>query len=65
MEIAGKSAVVTGGGNGIGKAIALALAKKGVNVAVADIEPDTVEGVAREVAALGVKSLAAQHLQKR
>jgi NAD(P)-dependent dehydrogenase (short-subunit alcohol dehydrogenase family) len=59
MEIAGKSAVVTGGGNGIGRAIALALAKKGANVAVADIESDTVEAVAREIAALGVKSLAA------
>lgn len=58
MEITGLSAVVTGGGNGIGRAIALALAARGANVAVADIELDAAEAVAREAAGLGVRSLA-------
>ena len=60
MEIAGTSAVITGGGNGIGHAIALALACEGANVAVADLEPDAADRVAGDVEALGVRALAAQ-----
>ena len=58
MELAGTSAVVTGAGNGIGRAIALALAAEGVNVAVADIEEDAAARVASEVGERGVGSLA-------
>ncbi len=58
MELAGTSAVVTGAGNGIGRAIALALAAEGVNVAVADIEEDAAARVASEAAEHGVGSLA-------
>ena len=58
MEIQGRSAVVTGGGNGIGRAIALALAKEGANVAVADLEPDAAAAVAQEVEEQGVRALA-------
>ena len=57
MELRGKSAVVTGGGNGIGKALCLALAGEGVNVAVADIEEAAAKAVAEEAAGLGVKAL--------
>ena len=60
MEIRGTSAVITGGGNGIGRAIAIALAREGANVAVADLEADAAASVAREVEALGVQALAAQ-----
>lgn len=51
MEIAGKAAVVSGGASGIGRAICLALARKGARVVVADIDEvggrETVELVAR------------------
>lgn len=56
MKLAGKNAVVTGGGSGIGRGIALALAKAGANVVVADIEDAKAEAVADEVTALGVKA---------
>ena len=38
MDISNKVAVVTGGGNGIGKAICIGLAQAGASVVVADIE---------------------------
>ena len=41
MEIQGKTAVVTGGGSGIGRTTALTLAAKGANVVVADIDDAT------------------------
>lgn len=51
MEIAGKAAVVSGGASGIGRAICLALARKGARVVVADIDEaggrETVELVAQ------------------
>ncbi len=38
MEIAGKSAVVSGGGSGIGRATVLELVRRGARVIVADID---------------------------
>ena len=40
MEIAGKIAVVSGGGSGIGRAAVLALLERGARVVVADIDED-------------------------
>ncbi len=58
MKLAGKTALVTGGAGGIGRAIALALAREGAQVAVLDIARDGAERVRREVEALGTKALA-------
>jgi len=52
-----RSAIVTGAGSGIGRAIALRLAEEGVDVAVADINPDGAATVAREVQAAGGRAL--------
>lgn len=57
MDINGCTAVVTGSGSGIGKAIALALANEGADVVVADINDDWIDNVCREIEALGRKTL--------
>ena len=57
MSLKGKTAVVTGGGKGIGKAIGLRLAHDGANVGILDIDKEAADKTATEIAALGVKCL--------
>lgn len=56
-DLAGKVAVVTGGGSGIGRGTVLALAEAGMHVVVADIEEDAALAVAAEVEKLGPRAL--------
>lgn len=53
QRLEGHRALVTGAGQGIGRAIALAFAREGASVAVADIQADAVETTAAEITALG------------
>ena len=50
-------AVVTGAAIGLGKSIALRLARDGYDVVVTDLPGSSVQGVAREIEALGRRSL--------
>lgn len=58
MRFKGKVAVVTGGGSGIGRAIALALTREGANVAIWDINYEQAVEVAKQVKSSGQDALA-------
>jgi len=58
FSVEGKVAIVTGGGRGIGKAIALVLAEAGADVTVAARTAEQVEQTAAEIRQLGRKALA-------
>lgn len=53
-----KAGLVTGGGSGIGKAAALAFAREGAQVLVADIDIDAAQATAREASEVGARALA-------
>ena len=57
MDLTDKVAVVTGAGQGIGRAIALRLAGAGATVVIAEMNREVGDAVAKEIKALGGKSL--------
>ncbi len=59
-ELGGKVAVVTGGGSGIGRGMALGLAAEKMTVAVADIRPESAAAVAAEIVEQGGRGFAVQ-----
>jgi len=58
MKLDNKTAIVTGARRGIGRTIALALAKEGANVVVSDISQEDCQTVVTEIEGLGRKGLA-------
>ncbi len=58
FNLKGKTAIVTGGANGIGKATAILLAKAGANIAIGDFKVEDAKEVAKEINDLGVKAIA-------
>lgn len=57
MKIDGKVALVTGAGQGIGRGIALRLAKDGAHIGIVDMNEEKMIKVAKEVEALGRKAI--------
>jgi len=58
MLLKGKTALVTGAGRGIGRAIALCFARNGADVAVSDVDAVGVESTAEEIRQMGQRAIA-------
>ena len=58
MNVEGEIAVITGGASGIGRGTALALARGGADVAIADIHDGRLSETRAEIEALGRRALA-------
>jgi NAD(P)-dependent dehydrogenase (short-subunit alcohol dehydrogenase family) len=56
----GKAALVTGGGSGIGRATAIAMAREGARVAVSDLSKDGIDETVALINAAGGQSIAIQ-----
>ena len=57
-RLTGKVAIITGAGRGMGKAVALTLAREGATVVVNDLRPELAMSVAEEIRAEGGKAIA-------
>jgi len=58
LKLAGKVALVTGAAQGIGRAIALLLARNGADIVVSDINLEKAEEMIKEIRAIGPKAMA-------
>lgn len=58
FDLTGQTAIVTGGGSGLGRVMSLALAEAGANVAVCSRRKEVCEEVVKEIEALGGQALA-------
>src|SRR4030043_65411 len=58
LKLAGRVALVTGAAQGIGKAVALLLARNGADIVVSDINLEKAEETANEISSIGRKALA-------
>ena len=59
-DLTGKTALVTGGGRGVGRATALVLARQGADVAVGDIDKEAASNVTMEIQAIGSQAMAVE-----
>ena len=57
FDLSGKTAIVTGGANGIGKATAILLAKAGANIVIGDFNLEDAETAVKKIEKLGVKAI--------
>lgn len=60
FDLTGKTAIVTGGANGIGKATAILFAKAGANIVIGDFKLEDAEKAAKEIQELGAKAIAVE-----
>ena len=58
MKLAGKTAIITGGGGGIGRAVSLRYAQEGARCVVADMQLSLAEAVVKEIKSAGGSALA-------
>jgi meso-butanediol dehydrogenase/(S,S)-butanediol dehydrogenase/diacetyl reductase len=58
--MAGRTVIITGAASGIGKGIAIGLATEGANVVIADLNRESAEQAANEIAQAGGKAIAAK-----
>lgn len=59
-RMAGRTVIITGGASGIGKGIAKGLAAEGANIVIADLNLESAQVAAKEIAADGGSAIAAQ-----
>ncbi|MBW1884702.1 MAG: SDR family NAD(P)-dependent oxidoreductase, partial [Deltaproteobacteria bacterium] len=56
-KLDGRAVIVTGGGRGVGRGIAMAMAKEGAHIALAEMDPETGPATVMELEGLGAKAI--------